>query len=224
MSSVIQPLYAKLSRSALLLVVALAASCGGDSPSPMSTQWYATCGDPACHGYNPPAGVPLCTTQKVGDACTTTGSKCDPMDSCDALLICTTSDPKAQPGGCPISRQKYKTDIQYLDESGLQHYADELSKLKLATYKYKTGGPTRLGFIIEDQEPSVSVNSQADLVDLYGYTSLAVAALKRQEKQIAALEQQVRELSAQGRLCVSRRETQIRPPRRPSSSHQNPPN
>jgi hypothetical protein len=28
----------------------------------------------------------------------------------------------------------------------LQKYAAELSKVKLATYRYKTGGPTRLGF------------------------------------------------------------------------------
>lgn len=196
MSQLQQRMVRSLAAGAALTMAALLGSCGGDSP-PTTPQWYTTCGDPVCRGYTPPAGVPKCTTEKAGATCATVGNKYDPMSDCNALLLCTTSDPTKQPGGCPISRRQYKTDIAYLDEAGLRRYADELSKVKLATYKYKSGGPTRLGFIIEDHEPSVSIDSQLDMVDLYGYTSMAVAALKLQEKQIAALQQQVRELSTQ---------------------------
>ena len=174
--------------------------CGGDTtptPTPTKQQLYLSCGDPACRGYTAKAGVPLCTTEKVGDSCTTAGTKCDPMDGCNAVYTCAASDPRMMPGGCPISRRKFKTDIQYLDDSGLRSYAAELSKVKLATYKYKTGGPTRLGFIIEDHEPSVSIDSERDMVDLYGYTSMAVAALKLQDQKIAVLEKQLAMLQAQ---------------------------
>lgn len=194
----------KLALGAALALVPMLSSCGGDSP-PAPLQWYATCGDPVCRGYTAPAGVSRCTTETLGATCSTAGTRCDPMDSCNALYICATSDPKTGPGGCPISRQKYKTDIQYLDEAGLAKYADELSKVKLATYKYKTGGPTRLGFIIEDHEPSVSIDSEHDMVDLYGYTSMTVAALKLQEKQLVALQQQVKELAAQLKTAKTRR-------------------
>jgi len=194
----------KLALGAALTLALTMSTCGGDMP-PATAQWYATCGDPVCHGYTAPTGVSRCTTETIGATCATAGTKCDPMDSCDALYICATSDPKTAPGGCPISRQKYKTDIHYLDEVGLQKYAGELSKVKLATYKYKTGGPTRLGFIIEDHEPSVSIDSEHDMVDLYGYTSMAVAALKLQEQQLAALQQQLSELSAQLKAAKPKR-------------------
>jgi len=194
----------RLAIGAALTLLPTMSTCGGDLP-PAKQQWYATCGDPVCRGYNAPMGVARCTTETIGATCATAGSKCDPMDACDALYICATSDPKTQPGGCPISRQKYKTDIHYLDEAGLQKYAGELTKVKLATYKYKTGGPTRLGFIIEDHEPSVSIDSEHDMVDLYGYTSMAVAALKLQENKLVALQQQVSELSAQLKAAKAKR-------------------
>ena len=192
----------KLALGAALALLPAFSTCGGDSPKPL--QWYGTCGDPVCRGYTPRTGVSRCTTETIGATCTTTGTTCDPMDSCNALYICATSDPKMMAGGCPISRRKYKTEIRYLDEAGLSQYAGELSKVRLATYKYKTGGPTRLGFIIEDHEPSVSIDSEHDLVDLYGYTSMAVAALKLQEKQLAALQRQVTELSAQRKAAPTR--------------------
>lgn len=186
------------------LFLGTAGACGGSSP-PATTQWYATCGDVVCHGYDVKTGVPKCTTETLGASCATANASCDPMDSCNVLYVCAASDPKQSAGGCPVSRRQYKTDIAYLDESGLRQYADELSRVKLATYKYKTGGPTRLGFIIEDHEPSVSIDSGRDMVDLYGYTSMAVAALKLQQKQLAALQEQVAELSAQLKAEKARR-------------------
>lgn len=179
-------------------------SCGGTDPTPPAAdmtagkaQWYKTCGDPVCRGYTPPTGVALCTTEKLGDSCATVGQQCDPKDGCNALYRCATSDPTMQTGGCPISRQKYKTDIAYLDDAARQRFADELQTIKLATYRYKGGGPTHLGFIIEDHEPSVSIDAARDQVDLYSYTSLAVAALQVQERQIRALREEIAELRRQ---------------------------
>ncbi|MFO0577829.1 MAG: hypothetical protein U1A78_27800 [Polyangia bacterium] len=179
-------------------------SCGGTDPTPPAAdmtaakaQWYKTCGDPVCRGYTPPTGVALCTSEKLGDPCATVGQQCDPKDGCNALYRCATADPTMQPGGCPISRQKYKTDIAYLDDTARQRFADELHKIRLATYRYKAGGPTRLGFLIEDHEPSVSIDAERDMVDLYSYTSLAVAALQVQEQQIRALREELAELRKQ---------------------------
>ena len=40
------------------------------------------------------------------------------MDSCNVLYVCAEKDPKMEPGGCPISRRQFKTEINYL---GLYH-------------------------------------------------------------------------------------------------------
>jgi hypothetical protein len=162
-------------------------------------QWYRTCGDPVCHGHTADPNIPACTTEKVGDACTTAGEKCDPNDECDVRLVCATSDPTMQPGGCPISRAKYKRDIRYLDAAERDRVRDELMKVNLATYRYRaTGehGPLQLGFIIDDVGASPSVNADGETVNLYGYTSMAVAALQSQEKEIADLRAEVAALKA----------------------------
>ncbi|HNN98320.1 MAG TPA: hypothetical protein PKI03_38915 [Pseudomonadota bacterium] len=187
----------------LALCIGLAA-CGGDpgggSDAGSGTlAWYTTCGDPVCRGYTPPAGVPRCTTEKAGAACSTDGQKCDPMSDCNALLLCTKSDPKTAPGGCPISRKSAKEGISYVDDATRQRLAQEIESTRLATYRYKTGGPLRLGFLIDDQPLSMSVDPARDMIDLYGYTSMAVAAIQQQSKRIAALEAQLSALATADR-------------------------
>ncbi len=77
--------------------------------------------------------------------------------------------------------------------------------MKLATFKYRAGGPQRLGFMIDDQGDgtgkSMSVDAERDMVDLYGFTSMAVATLKVQQQQIQGLEHKLDELSSQLRSC-----------------------
>lgn len=193
------------------------ASCGGDpgggSDGGTGTlTWYTTCGDPVCRGYTAPAGVPLCTTQKAGDACSSDGQRCDPKSDCNALLICAKTDPKTSPGGCPISRASAKREIAYVDDAMRQRLAHEIETTRLATYRYKTGGPLRLGFLIDDQPLSMSVDPSRDMIDLYGYTSMAVAALQQQSKRIAALEAQLQTLQASSRCKATGL-----PPTRPSA-------
>jgi len=134
--------------------------------------------------------------QTAGAACPSSGTACDPGEGCTGNLVCASTDPRPSVG-CPISRAKYKQDIEYLGTDDRAKLADELQSIPLVRYRYKDG-PARehLGFIIEDIEPSPSVDSQRDQVDLYGYTSMAVAALQQQHAEIEALKHEVRSLKA----------------------------
>jgi hypothetical protein len=167
--------------------------CDGGS----KTNWYLSCGDPVCSGHTDKPGMKLCTDEKAGDPCSDEGSECDPIDDCNAVLVCTTSDPKTAPGGCPMSRKETKTDIEYLDVDGLKEIYKELMAVRLAKWRYKNELPApkpRLGFIIEDVEPSVAANSSRGQVDVYSFVSMAVAAVQHQDKELAALKKEVAEL------------------------------
>lgn len=161
-------------------------------------KWYATCGDPVCGRGHKDAGLPACTTETAGEPCTTEGASCDPVNDCNSHLVCAAADPRVQPGGCPISRREFKQDIHYLGPEDRARYAASLMDVRLATWRYKAV-PERvhLGFIIEDQEPSASIDAARDMVDLYGYTSMVVAALQAQSEEMAALRREVVDLRAQ---------------------------
>ncbi|WP_437277138.1 tail fiber domain-containing protein [Sorangium sp. So ce375] len=159
-------------------------------------RWYLTCGDPVCSGHRPRDGVKPCTDEKEGEPCAAPDATCDPANDCNAHLLCTSDDPRQGPGGCPRSRARYKHDIRYLQEAELERVRDELVATPLATWRYNHEGERgreHLGFIIDDNPASPAVARDGDHVDLYGYTSMAVAAIQMQQKQIAALE---RELAA----------------------------
>ncbi len=163
-------------------------------------QWYSTCGDPVCSPMPTDLGLAACdAAAAVGASCTTAGEQCDAELGCGAALICAASDPKTGPGGCPISRARYKTDIEYLSEAERSILAERLLATPLATYRYKTAPSDawQLGFIIEDVEPSPSVDSDRDRVNLYGYTSMVVAALQEQQQQLEQLQAEVARLRAE---------------------------
>lgn len=184
-----------------IVAVCVANQCQSQIPDAGPLQWHTTCGDPVCSGYTKPDGVEPCTpAQLEGSLCDVEGATCDPISDCNALLVCASKDPKQQEGGCPISRAKFKTDIEYLEPADLARHADELASLRLATYRYRDApadAPARLGIILEDNEQGVWVDARHDRVDLYGYASLAVAALQVQQRQIASLTAEVERLSMQ---------------------------
>jgi hypothetical protein len=156
---------------------------------------YYTCGDPVCRGHVPGDSLSNCTSEMPGDTCAAEGPVCDPVDDCNRVLTCAESDPTAAPGGCPISRRKYKRDIHYLDDAELARYREELVQMRLATWRYRHNAEhEHLGFIIDDNENSVAVDASGEIVDLYGYTSLAVATIQLQARQIERLERDVAEL------------------------------
>ena len=156
---------------------------------------FLTCGDPACRGYIGDSGTPLCTDEKPGNLCAVEGQLCDPKDDCNAMIVCAKTDPRMQPARCPISRRRFKLDVRYLEHADLARYRDDLLSIRLATYRYRLDpDKERLGFMIDDQEDSSAVDARRDMVDLYGYTSMAVAAIQLQAQEIEALKEEVAKL------------------------------
>ncbi len=163
--------------------------------------WFLNCGDPSCRMHREDPDVPHCGGEVEGAVCTKSGDVCDPVNDCNAHLVCTDTDPRMQLGGCPISRRRFKRDIDAVDRAELERYAAEALSIPLATYRYRgpRGDREQLGFVIEDVEPSAAVDSPRDQVDLYGYTSLAIATVQVQQRRIEELEQRLRALEAQCR-------------------------
>jgi hypothetical protein len=99
--------------------------------------------------------------------------------------------------GCPVSRRVFKRDIHALDRAELDRISTELQDIKLTTYHYKTEpatAPRRLGFIIDDTKSPYPINADGNSVDLYGYVSMAVAAIQSQSREIEALRAEVARL------------------------------
>ena len=104
---------------------------------------------------------------------------------------------------CPISQRQHKKDISYLSETDRQRLNDELMSFRLATYRYKSEAPSErehLGFIIDDVAPSAAVLQSGERVDMYGYQTMAVAALQVQARELATLR---RELDDLKRTCAA---------------------
>jgi hypothetical protein len=167
------------------------AGTGGVAGGDGGLTWFTTCGDPVCRGAGEDAhrempDVAPCTTQVAGQPCTTKDQLCDPRGQCNEALRCSDHDPKMQPGGCPISSRRFKTEIAYLTESERLQIAAEVAKLRLARYKYKDdpAGHPHLGFILEDAPGSPAADLQRERVDLYAYLSMVVAALQTQRQQL----------------------------------------
>lgn len=124
---------------------------------------------------------------------------------CGPTQTCCEGVPLPEPtcmndGACPISRAKYKKDIAYLTEAEKRRLADDLMHVPLATYRYNSESEAdraHLGFIIEDVAPSPAVLANGERVDLYGYTSMSVAAVQLQAKEIAALRKELDALKAE---------------------------
>lgn len=138
-----------------------------------------------------------CETSFKGKDC---GKKvCGPSQTCCEGL--PLPEPTCMNGGaCPISRAKYKKDIAYLSEAEKRQLSDDLMHIPLATYRYKSEGDAdraHLGFIIDDIAPSPAVSASGERVDLYGYTTMSVAAVQLQAKEIAELRKELDALRAE---------------------------
>ena len=178
--------------------VLLGACTGTSTTPPDDPQWWTTCGDPVCSGYGGPFdGVPICSEETEGDVCTEVNAQCDLESDCNVLLRCAVDDPKGGYGGCPISLASAKKDIRYLDRGALESAADEALSLQLATWRYREerdDARTHLGFVIDDRPSSPAVAADGGHVDLYAYTSLALAAIQVQQAEIEALRAEVKAL------------------------------
>jgi len=112
------------------------------------------------------------------------------IDKCvaenDGSLLCNNG---------AVSRRAFKTDIDYVSAAEREDLARETLSIPLATYRYKfesTSDKRHLGFIIDDQpETSPAVAADATHVDQYGYTSMLLATVQEQQKQLDALRKEV---------------------------------
>ena len=177
------------------------ATAGDDAGSTDPLQWYLTCGDPVCSGYSGPFDdVAACTSEAAGTGCASGGATCDPTDDCNALLLCTDSDPTQQPGGCPISRRRHKKQVAYLAPDDVQALGAAALDLRLARWRYTwEDGSTKehVGFLIDDAPTSPAVMADGEHVDLYGYATMALAASQRQQAEIDALRAELAALRAE---------------------------
>jgi len=175
-----------------------------DTADPTAGPWplhmYWTCGDPVCSGWTPNPNLPRCRWLQEGMPCRWPGQQCEVRDGCNRKLMCTDHDPTTNPGGCPISRREFKKDIDYLSSADSRAIHDQLMAMPLATWHYtgeSESDRSHMGFIIDDDPSSPAVAADGNHVDLYGYTSMTVAAVQVQSQRIAELEAELAELKEQ---------------------------
>lgn len=154
-----------------------------------------------CEGGGGQPGCPA-ARPRVGSACSTDKLSCSYGDCNSIDVVCQGGLWHTQHYGCPISSQHYKRGIHYLSDDERREIADQAMDTRLATYQYTIGDrDPRLGFIIEDQPESFAVAHGKDRVDLYGYTSMTIAALQVQQDEIRQLEREVKELREEVSHC-----------------------
>lgn len=146
---------------------------------------------------------------RYGEACSQAGLTCEyGCNSPDGVVQCTGGAWQiGSMRNCPISTRALKRDITYLAPAEADALAAQVRATRLATYEYTVpamAGRRRLGFIIEDQPASYAVDPERSEVDLYGYTSLLVATVQAQDRQIQALTRRIEGLE---RALPSRRST-----------------
>ncbi len=145
-----------------------------------------------CFGGIGCCGAQCCTS---GQVCCLISGPVDRYGCLDADAGCGIPCTK----NCPISSRRYKKDIDYLTDADRERLRDDLVRLPLATFRYKTepeSARARLGFMVEDATSPACVAPPGDRVDLYGYATMAVAALQAQQKELDALRAEVERLRA----------------------------
>ena len=142
-----------------------------------------------------------CDTSGAAPVCRCgSGAACSGSNTCNAPVINTANSCGViccTGSGCPVSRREFKRDIHELDRGEIERIYSELRDVKLTTYQYKTdppASPRRLGFIIDDTKSPYPVNADGTSVNLYGYMSMAVAAIQSQSREIEALRAEVARL------------------------------
>lgn len=155
-----------------------------------------------CNAPNPMPACPM-VQPNLGTPCAMNGQAC--TYDCEAYGVnggrmCTGGVWTAGRNDCPVSTRRAKRDIVYLSEGEREQMARDVLRTRLATYEYTDvalAGRRRLGFVYEDatthryaRDPDISG------VDLYGYTSLLLATVQTQQRQIEELQREVRAMRA----------------------------
>jgi hypothetical protein len=166
-----------------------------DPDAGITTNCCDTSGPPTWHCFS---GPKTCASPRphVGDPCSKQGDSCaiGPPEECAQLVLeCDMGIWKVPNNECPVSTARAKQDIAYVGPEDAARLADDLMRVRLATYRYKgADASSHLGFIIEDMpQGSPAVMASRERVDLYGYVSMTVATLQEQQKRIDRLEREL---------------------------------
>jgi hypothetical protein len=94
------------------------------------------------------------------------------------------------------SSLRFKRDVSYLDDGARASLMRSVLSMRLAQWEYKEdpARERRLGIIIEDDPNVAAINAAKDSVDLYAYTSMAIAAIQVQADEIASLRDELKAL------------------------------
>lgn len=152
----------------------------------------------ACTAGDTCTGGLVCSSQGGQGRCCPAGTTFI-MSPADFFGCCPDGDIcGCREGNCPISVRAAKTEIRYADSAELAALGRELLATRLATYRYRgaTSDRRQLGFIIDDGAPAHGIAGDARHVDLYGYVSLAVAALQTQAREVDGLRSEIASLRA----------------------------
>ncbi|HVR63891.1 MAG TPA: hypothetical protein VMU50_18445 [Polyangia bacterium] len=160
-----------------------------------------------CQAMNTTAGCPAAPPD-IGSSCLDDGAMCSygcrmMNRRCDHGVWVGAGE-----GACPVSTRKAKRDIRYLTADDIRDLAEQIQKMRLATYAYRNdlaypspdggaSGRRHLGFVIEDDPDNPAVDRDHDMIDLYGYTSMLLAATQQQRREIDDLRRQLRALKAE---------------------------
>jgi hypothetical protein len=141
--------------------------------------------------------------------CVPIPAACGTNPSCDCMgCVCAygcIQNPMLGPVVCfngTISRRAFKDDVAYVTDEEREALARQALDIPLARYRYKnepTDARRRLGFLIDDQpDPSPAVDGDRTHVDEYGYTSMLLATVQQQAREIDELRRRVETLERGG--------------------------
>ena len=109
-------------------------------------------------------------------------------------LPCSEGDSSTVVG--PRSTRRSKEGVAYVSAATIDELGQAALDIRLATFRYKGGdGSRHLGFIIEDNPAIFASDVKNGRVDLYGYTSMALAALQSQARHLEQIEAEIDVLS-----------------------------
>jgi len=158
-----------------------------------------------CNAPNPDMACPA-VQPNLGATCAPEGQRC--TYDCEAYgvlggRVCQGGVWVSTQNNCPISSRLAKRQIEYLTDEQATELSRDVLRTRLATYEYTDpalAGRRHLGFIYEDQSTHpYARNPEISGVDLYGYTSLLLATVQTQQRQIEALQREVRALRERSR-------------------------
>jgi hypothetical protein len=123
--------------------------------------------------------------------------------SCVCSLTCEENDAGMLCNNGTISRRELKRDVEYLSDAERSRVAAATLAIPLARFHYRgeaAGARQRLGFMIDDQPtPSPAVENDRLHVDGYGYTSMLLATIQQQQRELEALRARIEALEKRRR-------------------------